>query len=106
MGDLEKIIEQVKRIRTESVGNWELLGKAIAHLEKNQFRVIQARDGEEACGVIREEIGNERLVVKSKSNLSKEIGLSRFLKKRPVPNRLRTDALHLFSDFFKVTHQR
>ena len=84
MGDLEKIIEQVKRIRAESVGNWELLDKAIARLEKNQFRVIQARDGEEACGVIREEIGNERLVVKSKSNLSKEIGLTPFLKQQGI----------------------
>ena len=84
MGDLEKIIEQVKRIRAESVGNWELLGKAIAHLEKNQFRVIQARDGEEACVVIREAIGNERLVVKSKSNLSKEIGLTPFLKQQGI----------------------
>jgi len=84
MGDLEKIREQVKRIRSESVGNWGLLDKAIARLEKNQFRVIQARDGEEACAVIREEIGDERLVVKSKSNISKEIGLSRFLKEQGI----------------------
>ena len=82
MGDLKKIREQVKRIRSESVGNWELLDKAIAHLEKNQFRVIQAREGEEACVVIREEIGDERLVVKSKSNVSKEIGLSGYLKNK------------------------
>ena len=84
MGDLEKIREQVKRIRSESVGNWGLLDKAIARLEKNQFRVIQARDGEEACAVIREEIGDERLVVKSKSNISKEIGLSGFLKEQGI----------------------
>ena len=84
MGDLEKIREQVKRIRSESVGNWGLLDKAIARLEKNQFRVIQAREGEEACAVIRKEIGDERLVVKSKSNISKEIGLSGFLKEQGI----------------------
>src|SRR5512136_2430141 len=31
---------------------------------------------------------------------------NRFVKKLPVPNRFRTDTLHLFSDFSKVTHQR
>jgi L-lactate dehydrogenase complex protein LldG len=77
--DLEKIKEKVKRIRSECVGNWDLLQQAVSRLEKNQFRVVQAKDAKEACEIIRREIGEERLVVKSKSNISKEIGLTPFL---------------------------
>ncbi len=77
--DLEKTKEEVKRIRSESVGNWDLLEEAISSLEKNQFKVIQAKDSGEACDVILSEIGEERLVVKAKSNISKEIGLTSFL---------------------------
>ncbi len=39
----------MKRIRSESVGNWELFEKAIAQLERNRFKVVQAKDAEEAC---------------------------------------------------------
>jgi len=78
-GDLKKISEEVKRIRSESVGNWDLFEEAISRLEKNRFKVLQAKDGQEACEIILREIGQERLVVKSKSNISKEIGLTHFL---------------------------
>jgi len=77
--DFEKVKEEVKRIRSESVGNWDLLQKAISSLEKNQFKVIQAKDSKEACEILLKEIGKEQLVVKSKSNISKEIGLTPFL---------------------------
>jgi L-lactate dehydrogenase complex protein LldG len=79
MDDFEKIKEQVKRIRSESLGNGDLLQKAISRLEKNQFKVFQAKDAKEACEILMREIGEERLVVKSKSNISKEIGLTSFL---------------------------
>jgi L-lactate dehydrogenase complex protein LldG len=84
MGDLEKIKEQVKRIRTEAVGDWDLLEKAIGRLEKNQFTVIRAADSREACEIVLREIGQERLVVKSKSNISKEIGLTHFLNEHDI----------------------
>ncbi|MEW6375492.1 MAG: LUD domain-containing protein [Thermodesulfobacteriota bacterium] len=84
IGDLEKIKEQVKRIRSECVGNESLLQEAISHLEKNQFKVIQAKDSEEACEILLREIGEERLVVKSKSNISKEIGLTSFLTRHGI----------------------
>ncbi|OGP77190.1 MAG: hypothetical protein A2V86_11360 [Deltaproteobacteria bacterium RBG_16_49_23] len=79
LGDLQKMKEEVKRIRSVSLGNRDLLEEAIAHLEKNRFKVLRAKDGEEACAIFLKEIGEERLVVKSKSNLSKEIGLTPFL---------------------------
>lgn len=77
--DFEKIKEHVKRIRSECVGNWDLLQKAVSRLEKNKFKVLQAKDSKEACETLLKEIGGQRLVVKSKSNISKEIGLTPFL---------------------------
>ena len=79
IGDFEKLKEKVKRIRSDSVGNWDLLQEAISHMEKNQFKVIQAKNSKEAHEIFLREIGEERLVVKSKSNVSKEIGLTPFL---------------------------
>src|SRR4030042_5028514 len=78
--DFEKVKEEVKRVRIESLGNWDLLGEAITALEKNQFKVIRAGDSKEACDILLREIGEEKLVVKSKSNVSREIGLTPFLK--------------------------
>ncbi|HSB06707.1 MAG TPA: LUD domain-containing protein [Thermodesulfobacteriota bacterium] len=83
-GDLEKIRAEIKRIRSESVGNWDLFEKAIAQLEQNKFRVLQAKDAEEACTMVLKEMGEERLVVKSKSNISKEIRLTPFLKRHGI----------------------
>jgi L-lactate dehydrogenase complex protein LldG len=82
--DFEKVKEDVKRIRSESVGNWDLFQKAISSLEKNQFKVVQAKDSEKACEFLLAEIGKERLVVKSKSNISKEIGLTPFLNQHGI----------------------
>jgi len=79
-----KMKEELKRIRSQSLGNPDLLEEAIAHLAKNKFKVLQAKEGEEACAIFLEEIGEERLVVKSKSNLSKEIGLTPFLARHGI----------------------
>ena len=83
-GDLEKIKAEVKRIRSESVGNWELFEQALSRLRKNQFNVVQAKDAKEACEIVLKEMGEERLVVKSKSNISKEIRLTSFLKEHGI----------------------
>jgi L-lactate dehydrogenase complex protein LldG len=83
-GDLEAIKERVKRIRSESLGNRDLLTEAIAGLERNQFNLFQAADAKEAREIVLREIGEEKLVVKSKSNISKEIGLTSFLIGRHI----------------------
>lgn len=82
--DFQKVKEEVKRVRSESLGNRSLLGEAITHLEKNRFRVLQAGDSKEACGILLREIGEERLVVKSKSNVSREIWLAPFLNRHGI----------------------
>ena len=83
-GDLEKIKAEVKRIRLESVGNTDLFDKAVSQLEKNKFNVLQARDAKEACEIVLSEMGDEKLVVKSKSNISKEIRLTSFLTQHGI----------------------
>lgn len=82
--DFEKAKEILKKVRSSALGDWGLLEKAITRLEANQFRVLQARDAQEACEMFLKEIGEEKLVVKSKSNLSKEIGLTPFLTNHGV----------------------
>jgi L-lactate dehydrogenase complex protein LldG len=82
--DFEKAKEEIKRIRSSSLGSQDLLDEAITHLEKNQFKVFQAKDSQTACEILLKEIGQERLVVKSKSNISKEIGLTPFLMKHGI----------------------
>lgn len=83
-GDLEKAKEEIKRIRSSAFDNPDLLKEAIDHLQKNQFKVFQAKDAQEACEIFLREIGKERLVVKSKSNLSKEIGLTPYLARHGI----------------------
>jgi len=82
--NLEEVKKEVKRIRSESLGNWDLLQEAINRLEINQFKVIPAKDSQEACEIFLKEIGDEKLVVKSKSNVSKEIGLTNFLHQHGI----------------------
>src|SRR5674536_91497 len=74
MGDLEARLERLASVREKSVGNRELFDRALSHLETNRFRVRKAADAAEAVAIVLEEMGPERLLVKSKSNLSREIG--------------------------------
>jgi L-lactate dehydrogenase complex protein LldG len=74
--DLEARLERLKRARESTVGDTALLEQAIENLEANGFRVRRADGAAEAVQAVLEELGSEKLLVKSKSNLSKEIGLS------------------------------
>lgn len=71
--------ERKKRLcysRELCVGNGELLAKAVDNLAKNGIKVHLAKEKQEAIDLILEEIGEEKLVVKSKSNVTKEIELT------------------------------
>jgi len=78
--DLQERLARLRRVREESVGNSELMKKAIENLENNGFNVVFAQDDKEAIKIILKEIGNEKIVVKSKSNVSKEIKLTERLQ--------------------------
>jgi L-lactate dehydrogenase complex protein LldG len=84
LDDFEKMKEELKRVRSASLGNRDLLQEAVSHLEKNRFNVLHAKDSKEACEIFLRQIGEEKLVVKSKSNLSREIGLTPFLARHGI----------------------
>lgn len=77
--------ERKKRLaasREMCVGNEELLERAVANLRKNGMKVHLAKDRFEAANMILDELGEEKLVVKSKSNVTKEIELTKALEKK------------------------
>jgi L-lactate dehydrogenase complex protein LldG len=74
--DLEERRERLRKVRESCVGDLELLERAVANLEENRVRVLRAADGAEALRLVVEEMGDEKLLVKSKTNLSKEIDLA------------------------------
>ena len=53
-------------------------------MEKNSLKSFRPKDAKEACEIVLKEMGEERLVVKSKSNISKEIRLTSFLKEHGI----------------------
>jgi L-lactate dehydrogenase complex protein LldG len=82
--DLEERIKRLRKVRESCVGDAKLMEEAISNLKDNGVDVRFAVDGEEAVGIILREIGDEKIVVKSKSNVSKEIGLTEKLENSGV----------------------
>ena len=78
--DLEGRKKRLREIRETSVGNEELINRAVINLKENGIKVYRVSDNEEAIATIKSEIGKEKLVVKSKSNITKEIGLTESLE--------------------------
>ena len=77
--DLDKRKERLRAARKRALEDPELHRLALDNLEGNGFRIRFAPDAGDAVGMIREEMGDERLLAKSKSNLAKEIGLTKAL---------------------------
>ena len=80
--DFDEKIQKLKAARTLSVGNPELLSQTVRRLEENGIQVFRADTAGEALTVILREIGDETFVVKSKSNVTKEISLTSALESR------------------------
>ena len=77
--DLDARKERLRKTKEESVGNEELFCQAMAVLRENGFRVVVAKTHEAALKVLREELKGHDLVVKSKSNVTKELHLAEML---------------------------
>ena len=82
--DFEKKKKRLKEARELCIGNEELFEKAVKKLESNGFKVIRAKNKQDAIKSILDEIGNEKLIVKSKSNVTKEIDLTHELEKHGI----------------------
>jgi L-lactate utilization protein LutB len=82
--DFEKKKKQLRAVRELCVGNDTLIKTTISNIEKNGIIVHVAREKHEAFEIILNEIGEEKLVVKSKSNVTKEIELTKTLEKNGI----------------------
>ncbi|MHA1300108.1 MAG: LUD domain-containing protein [Candidatus Helarchaeota archaeon] len=81
----KKEFEEFKKIKKYSVDHLdELVEKAIKTLKAEDCKVYYAKTAEEALNYILEIIGDEKMVVKSKSNTAKEIGLHEKLQEKGI----------------------
>jgi len=71
--DLEYRKQRLRQNREKSIGNDALLNLTVENLERNGIRVHMAKTKDEAIALVCAEIEGEKLVVKSKSNVTKEI---------------------------------
>lgn len=84
MNNFEERKKKLKAAREQCVGNPELLKKTIKKLENNGFTVYLAREKQEAVDFILKEIAESKLVVKSKSNVTKELELTKALEAKGI----------------------
>jgi L-lactate utilization protein LutB len=82
--DLGKRKERLRQARRRAVGSDSILKQAVENLRQNGIKVYTAVSREEAVSSVIKEIGDNRLVVKSKSNLTKEIGLTVALERKGI----------------------
>jgi L-lactate utilization protein LutB len=82
--DFDEKVHRLKAARALSVGNPDLISQTVGRLEKNGIQVFSADTAAEALTLILREIGDETFVVKSKSNVTKEISLTSVLESREI----------------------
>lgn len=76
--------KRLKAARELSVGNENLLNQAVDNLKRNGIKVHLVREKQEAIDIVLGEIGEEKLIVKSKSNVTKETELTGSLEKKGI----------------------
>ena len=84
MGDIGARKDRLADVRVSSVGDTDMLARAIENLEAGGILVRRVGSADEAVAAVLDEMGGERLLVKSKSNLSKEINLTAALSGKGV----------------------
>lgn len=82
--DIQERKKKLRAAREACVGNEEVLKRTIEALRKNGMKVHIAKTKEDSLNIVLKEIGDARLIVKSKSNVTKEIGLVEEMEKRGV----------------------
>lgn len=76
--------QMLKTSRELCVGNEELLRKVVNNLKNNGIDVHVIKEKQDAIDFILEETGQERLIVKAKSNVTKELELTKTLEKKGI----------------------
>lgn len=80
--DLEDRKSRLRMVREYSIGNKELMEVAIDNLKANGIEVSLAQTRDEAISFVLEQIGDDKVIVKAKSNVTKEIELAKELEHR------------------------
>lgn len=76
--------DRLRAMRESSLGDEGLFGTAVENMKKNGFKVVETDGVDEAFEAALREINGEKLVVKSKSNISKEMHLRERLKEHGI----------------------
>jgi L-lactate utilization protein LutB len=76
--------EMARASRIKVLGDPFFLQRTVDRLKANRIKVIGPCPREEALEAVYKELDGEKLVVKSKSNITKEIGLTSFLESKGV----------------------
>ncbi len=82
--DLDKRKERLRAVKESSVGDRDLLELAMTTLRENGFRVVLAKTREAAVKAVGEEVKGQKLVVKSKSNVTKDLHMAERLSEMGV----------------------
>jgi L-lactate dehydrogenase complex protein LldG len=77
--DIEKRKKRLRQARERVIGNVALLNQAIENLRQNGIKVHKSVSKEDVISLVVQEMADSNLVVKSKSNLTKELGLTEAL---------------------------
>lgn len=81
----ENFREELRKIKEKSINNiFKLKKKAVENLTRNGIEVIEAKDSKEAIKKLREIVGEEKLIIKSKSNTANEISLNEALNDKEL----------------------
>lgn len=81
----EEFINNLRKIKEDSINNIiSLKEKTIQNLEKNGIKVIDAKTINDAKEAIIKIVGSEKQIIKSKSNIAKEINVQETLKEKEV----------------------
>jgi len=84
MKDLSDMRQSLKASRELCVGNEKLLRLSIKNLTNSGIEVYHIKERQDTIDFILQEIGHEKLIVKSKSNVTKEIELTKTLEKKGI----------------------
>ena len=84
MRGLEGRRARLAEVRRTTLMDPALVDEAVRNMEAGGMRVRRARDADDAVAIVLEEMGAERLLVKSKSNVSKEVHLTERLESAGV----------------------
>jgi iron-sulfur cluster protein len=80
-----RFTKKLREIKEGAINNIDALKETtIKNLEQNGIKVINAKTTEDARKIICDVVGDEKLIIKSKSNVSKEVDIHNLFKNKDV----------------------